>query len=501
MRNTIGFKLTSFIVAIMALSMVAAGLFSGIFLQKYYANKKVKSIMTVYEKVKNLTENDDSLSESDSIDELNTICESYGVSLIILDSTWSPVYQYGSLSVLVSRGKDMILGNNRSQKEAPETVKKGDDYTIQSTEDRQSSRRYYELVATLESGNIVLGRMSVENFEESISISNKFYMGVGIALIVVTTLTIILITRRYTKPVLKLAEISTRMANLDFDTKYEGKRTDEIGTLGESMNDMSEKLEKTISDLKAANIELHKDIVKKEEIDHMRTEFISNVSHELKTPIALIQGYAEGLQEGISDNPEDMEYYCDVIIDEAGKMNRMVKQLLNLIHLEQGDNQLQMERFDIVSVISGVISSMKIKSERADVDIIFENKEPIYVWADEFQIEEVITNYLSNAFNHVDDKKQIKVDILQKDGIIRVSVFNTGKQIPEEDIDNIWVKFYKVDKARTREYGGNGIGLSIVKAIMDRHEKECGVTNHEDGVEFWFELDGKAIESDKKNKR
>ena len=223
----------------------------------------------------------------------------------------------------------------------------------------------------------------------------------------------------------------------------------------------------------------------------MRKEFISNVSHELKTPIALIQGYAEGLQEGITENPEDMNYYCDVIVDEANKMNRMVKNLLTLNQLEFGIEQVQMERFDIVSVINGVIESMKLQTSQKDIVIDFEERESIDVWADEFQIEEVITNYLSNALNHVDKNKQIKVKILKKDGIVRISVFNTGKQIPKEDIDNIWVKFYKVDKARTREYGGNGIGLSIVKAIIDRHGKSCGVINHDNGVEFWFELDAK----------
>ena len=225
----------------------------------------------------------------------------------------------------------------------------------------------------------------------------------------------------------------------------------------------------------------------------MRKEFISNVSHELKTPIALIQGYAEGLQEGINDNPQDVEYYCDVIIDEAGKMNKMVKNLLTLNQLEFGNGQVNMERFDIVSVVAGVINSMRLRAEQNNVTIEFPRQNPVYVWADEFQIEEVITNYLSNAFNHVDENKLIKVEIIEKNGIVRVSVFNTGKQIPEEELDNIWVKFYKVDKARTRAYGGNGIGLSIVKAIMDRHEKGYGVMNHENGVEFWFELDSSAL--------
>ena len=153
-----------------------------------------------------------------------------------------------------------------------------------------------------------------------------------------------------------------------------------------------------------------------------------------------------------------------------------------------------MERFDIVSVIAGIINTMKLRMEQENVQIEFLEEHPIYVWADEFQIEEVITNYLSNALNHVDENKLIKVEIIEKNGIVRVSVFNTGKNIPEDEIENIWIKFYKVDKARTRAYGGNGIGLSIVKAIMERHRKECGACNKHNGVEFWFELDSNTLE-------
>ena len=228
--------------------------------------------------------------------------------------------------------------------------------------------------------------MSVESFRESIAIANKFYLGVGISLILVTTIIIIGITRKYTQPLLQLADISKRMSELDFNVKYADERDDEIGVLGESMNEMSDKLETAISELKSANLQLHKDIAKKEEVDEMRKEFISNVSHELKTPIALIQGYAEGLQESISDNPEDMDYYCDVIIDEAGKMNKMVKNLLTLNQLEFGNGSVNMERFDITSVIAGVIHSMQIKANEKQVNIEFNQMEPIYVWADEFQI-------------------------------------------------------------------------------------------------------------------
>lgn len=493
-KNSIGYKMTTLIVTIMALSMFVAGVFGSVFLQKYYTSKKQYSIKAVYGKLKEIAMEDPDIDEEDNISKLDDICEKSGATLVIVNSSGSAVYDYGAGNMLVERWRDMIFGEDVGQAKAPHVIEKNKEYTLQNTVDRFSSNQYYELYGTMPSGNYIIIRMSVESFKESIGISNKFYLGLGIGLLIMTTIVIIWGMRRFTNPILQLADISKKMSNLDFNAKYEGNYDDEIGVLGESMNEMSDKLEKTISELKSANIELHRDIAKKEEVDEMRKEFISNVSHELKTPIALIQGYAEGLQEGINDNPEDIKYYCDVIVDEAGKMNKMVKNLLTLNQLEFGSTQVNMERFDIDSVVLGVLNSMKLRAEQEGVKIEFEREKSHIVWADEFQIEEVITNYLSNAFNHIDKNKLIKVKIVEKNAIVRVSVFNSGKQIPQDELDNIWIKFYKIDKARTRKYGGNGIGLSIVKAIMDRHNKECGVINHEGGVEFWFELDAESTE-------
>ena len=388
----------------------------------------------------------------------------------------------------------MIYGAAFGAERERTIIEKNDNYTMQRARDLLSDQEYYELFGTLDSGYYFVIRVSVQNMRETLNITNKFYLILLISMTVVMTIMMIIVTRRYTDPILELATISTRMSNLDFDAKYTGKHKDEIGVLGNSMNELSAKLEGTILELKKANIELQKDIEQKIEIDEMRKDFISNVSHELKTPIALIQGYAEGLKDNINDDPESMEFYCNVIIDESDKMNKMVKKLLALTQIEFGNKQVNIERFNLVDVMEGIIKSVQLRAEQENVKIIFENKEPVYVWADEFQIEEVITNYVSNAFNHIDGKRIIEMKIVEKDGIVRMSVFNTGKQIPENELENVWIKFYKVDKARTREYGGNGIGLSIVKAIADSMNKKCGVFNHEDGVEFWFELDGKASE-------
>ena len=295
--------------------------------------------------------------------------------------------------------------------------------------------------------------------------------------------------KKITSPILSLAALSERMSELDFDARYTGDSEDEIGVLGNSMNTLSEKLKETIGELKTANNELQKDIEEKIRIDEARKEFIANVSHELKTPIALIQGYAEGLTEGMAEDPESRDYYCEVIQDEAGKMNKMVKQLLTLTALEFGNDKPVMEQFDLVTLISGVLSSAKILLQQKEAQVIFDASEPVMVWADEFKIEEVVTNYLNNAMNHLDGEKRIEIRIEKNDKEVKVTVFNTGQNIPEEDLGKLWTKFYKVDKARTRAYGGSGIGLSIVKAIMDSHNKACGVQNVKDGVEFWFTLD------------
>ena len=213
------------------------------------------------------------------------------------------------------------------------------------------------------------------------------------------------------------------------------------------------------------------------------------MSHELKTPSALIQGYAEGLTEGMAEDEDSRNYYCEVIMDEAGKMNKMVKQLLTLTALEFGNDMPGMERVDITALIRGILASAGILLQQKEARVVFEQKEPVWVWADEFKIEEVITNYLNNAMNHLDGERQITISIFREGDQVRITVFNTGQHIPEEDLDNLWTKFYKVDKARTREYRGSGIGLSIVKAIMDSHNKSCGVENVDGGVEFWFTVD------------
>ncbi len=326
----------------------------------------------------------------------------------------------------------------------------------------------------------------------SSSISNEFLAYAGVAVTILCVLIMIFVSNRYTKPILALAKLAQKMEQLNFDVRYEEDRKDEIGVLGHSMNSLSDKLEETISELKTANNELQLDLQRRSEQEQMRQEFLANVSHELKTPIALIQGYAEGLQENVNEDAESREFYCEVIVDEADKMNQMVKRLLSLNQLEFGNGQVHLEHFDVREVVKSVLASSDILFRQKGITVSFAETDPVFVWADEYMAEEVVMNYVSNAVNHIGGERIIEVKIQSSGEKARISVFNTGEKIPEGEIGKIWNKFYKVDKARTREYGGNGIGLSIVKAIMDAHNQQYGVKNYDNGVEFWFELDEKA---------
>ena len=372
-----------------------------------------------------------------------------------------------------------------------EVLEKTDSYDICKSVDPQNNTEYLTMWGNFDNGDIFIMRSPLESIRSAVTIFNRFIGVVGGCVILVSVLLAWYFSKRITEPIMELATLSQKMADLDFDAKYTSGGSNEIGVLGENFNRMSERLEQTISNLKEANYKLQKDIEQKEKRENMRSEFLGNVSHELKTPIALIQGYAEGLKEGVNDDPESREFYCEVIMDEAGKMNRMVKNLLALNQLEFGEDDVQFERFDITSLISGVLQSLDILIEQKEAQVIFRHKNPVYVWADEFKVEQVVRNYVNNALNHIDGEKVIEIKITQENDMAKITVFNTGTPIPEEDLPHIWEKFYKVDKARTREYGGNGIGLSIVKAIMDSFGKGYGAINHTNGVEFWFELDMK----------
>lgn len=508
MRN----QIAALFIGLLFLSIVAISLINMMFLERYYISKKTDVLLEAMNDLETLdldlsgedTSQDDmdedSIEFSDGTEEYAEVPDDMRSFGSQKNLTWVVMGTDTNLLAYVGDNPNML--RNRlfgyaydldidSKKNVIRVIEENDRYIVQQVNDRFANMDYVECWGRLSGGDFFLIRTPLESIRESVAISNNFYFFVGAAIILISGLVIWILTNKITKPISELTKLSQQMTDLDFDARYKSRAGNEIDVLGDNFNKMCRELEKNISELKSANNKLEKDIQDKIKIDQMRKEFLDNVSHELKTPIALIQGYAEGLKENISDDPESREFYCDVIIDESAKMNKLVKNLLTLNQLESGKDAAVMERFDIVSLIRGVLGSMDIMIQQKEAKVIFEATGPVYVWADEFKVEEVVTNYTSNALNHLDGDRQIEINVWKEDDRVRVTVFNTGYPIPEEDIPNLWNKFYKVDKARTREYGGSGIGLSIVKAIMESLNQEYGVQNYDNGVEFWFTLDRK----------
>ncbi len=371
----------------------------------------------------------------------------------------------------------------------PGFLSEGKPYIIEVHQDDRMDTGYFDLTGYLSNGYLVVIRTSMDAINNSAVFTNRIFLYFSLSILLLAAIVISCISRYFTKPIHDMAVVAKQMSNLDFDARVTVKTKDEVGELGESMNRLSTKLESTISALKTANNELHHDIENKIQIDEMRKEFLSHVSHELKTPIALIQGYAEGLKESINEDSESREFYCDVIIDEANKMNNMVKKLLSLNELEFGQNKVEMSRFDLVELVRNICTASDILIDKTDATLDIQAEGPIFVWADEFLIEEAVTNYITNAIHYVSPGGRIAIRFLSLEKEVQLVVFNTGMPIPEEELDKLWIKFYKVDKARTREYGGSGIGLAVVAAAMEAHGKAYGVRNVSGGVEFYLNLD------------
>ena len=434
-------------------------------------------------------EGDDFQGERTLLRTIRDYGDKSNINMVLIDSnTGATILGAGRDSdYLVQKVQRYVLGIGKKH---AFMLKEHENYVIETNYDSRFRSTYMESWGFLsDNRTLFIMSMPLASIRESVMLANRFTTYVGLMALVFGSILMYFVTNRVTKPLMRLAVLSERMSELDFEAKYEGHSQDEIGVLGRSMNTLSDKLKETIGALRKANCQLQHDIEEKIQIDEMRKEFIANVSHELKTPIALIQGYAEGLSEGMCEEKESRDYYCEVIMDEAGKMNKMVRQLLTLSALEFGSDTPAFGRFDIHELIGDLLNASRILLEQKEAQVVFEPEGPLYVTADEFKIEEVLTNYLNNALNHLGGKRMIRIVTECGSETVKVLVFNTGDVIPAEDLPNLWTKFYKVDKARTRAYGGSGIGLSIVKAVMDAHHQSCGVENVEDGVEFWFTLD------------
>lgn len=364
-------------------------------------------------------------------------------------------------------------------------------YIFRERKDEFKNIHFINLIYKKNNGDYIFIIKPNEAIVESARIAAKFSLFSGVITILLGIIFAVLFSKKFTRPILIINENAKKIANFKFDEECKIDSKDEIGELGKSINIMSKKLSETIEKLKENNLKLEKEIEHERNMEKLRKEFVSSVSHELRTPVSLIRGYAEGLKYSVMDKEEDKEFYCDVIVDETQKMTKLISDLLDLAQIESGTYKIEKQNINISEITELIINkySLIFKEKNINIDINIEHE--MWIDGDRMRIEQVISNFINNGVNHIEGENKIEIKLENIGSKVKFNIFNTGKNIPEDAVNRIWESFYKVDKARSREYGGVGLGLSIVSGILKLHSAEYGFKNRENGVEFWFEMEKK----------
>lgn len=326
---------------------------------------------------------------------------------------------------------------------------------------------------------------SLQPVNEAMLVLKDYYVYALIIVFLVIILLSFYYSKIIVKPLIKINRVTKKMANFDFSEKLPVTADDEIGGLSSGINTLSVNLKDRIDRLNVANTKLQQDIERERQLEKTRKEFISGVSHELKTPLSVIRSFAEGIQDGVS---KDTTYYTNVILEETDNMNRLIVEMLELAKLESGTYKLEMSTFSIGELIQQVYTKLLFSMEEKHLQVDIHADSSLFVKANRSRIEQVVVNLLSNAIRYTPDGEKIHVSVIETEDTVKIKIENTGNPIPEESLEKIWDRFYRLDASRSRHTGGTGLGLSIVKNILDLHHAEYGVYNTTNSVVFYFNL-------------
>ncbi|HEX9026232.1 MAG TPA: HAMP domain-containing sensor histidine kinase [Clostridium sp.] len=456
------------IFSIFMVSLVALGIFlNSIFLESYYIYKNKGILKSISEKINNEYITD----KENSYEYIITIANIENISTTIVDQNFN--IEYNSLSQKKDTNekrfpkemKQIILDNEKK-------LSKNFVYYTEEKNNAQTNKLVF--ILKMSNGEYIILKKPFKSINQSVSIANQFYMLAGVIVIFIGGIFILIFSKKITRPIIEMSYVAENISNLEFDKRVHIGSQDEIGKLGESINKISEKLSTSINDLKQ-DVERRKNLV-------------SNMSHELKTPIGIIKGYAEGLKYGVVDDKEKMQKYCSILVEECDRMDKLVQELLNHSKMEGGMVKLNRTKFDIYEFISKIVERFNPTFIDKGITFDFKCMNKYIISADRDMLEKAINNFMINAIDYVEGRKFIQLIAENKESNIKISIFNTGNHIPTEDLSKIWDLYYKVDKARSRKYGGHGLGLAIVKSIVQLHGGITKVENVDEGVVFSLEI-------------
>lgn len=329
--------------------------------------------------------------------------------------------------------------------------------------------------------------------QEGLEISTRYHLLIIVLALIIGSSMSFVFSKKMTDPILELKEITQRISLLDFNIKFEKERKDEIGELGYAINKMGGTLEKNIDEINKVNKKLMEDIENEKRLDKLRKEFIASVSHELKTPIAIIQGYAQGLMENIAETEEDRNFYCEIIVEESLKMDSLVKELLLITQMDSGYFKIEKEKVDLYQMIKDIRDKYSSKNK----EIKYIGEKDIFAYCDEKYIDRVLENLVINALKYSTGDREVTITVDDIENKYKIIISNESENLSEDDLENIWTPFYRVNKARDRD--GHGLGLAIVRGILENHKSNFGVYITEKNIiNFWFELEKSSLDSYKK---
>lgn len=323
---------------------------------------------------------------------------------------------------------------------------------------------------------------SLQPVDEAVQMVQDYYIYIIAFVVVLIFLASFYYSKQIAKPLLKINDTTKKIAHLDFTEKIPITSKDEIGDLSKNINALSNKLHSHIG-------QLEQDIEKERKLENTRKEFISGVSHELKTPLSIMKSCISILKDGVAEHKK--EYYFQAMEREVDKMDTLILDMLELAKFESGTYKMKKDVFYIDTVIEDICEHLSVDIEKKELHV-HKNICSFEVVANQSRIEQVIVNFITNAIRYTPNKEDIIISTIDEKDRIKVCIENKGTHIEEEQLDKIWDRFYRVDAARQRSQGGTGLGLAISKNILELHDAEYGVENTEDGVLFYFYLPKKA---------
>lgn len=391
----------------------------------------------------------------------------------------------GKISIYDDKNVIVIADDNSLQYSRGKIVNKvshkGTTAYIYETSYPVTGAKWLMYAEELYNGKVALLQIPIEAIDTSIDVIRTFFKYLVIISIIIALVFAYFLSNNITKPLTELSQIAKEMGKLNFNKKYNSKRKDEIGELGETLNNITTKLETTIHDLQH-------ELNKEKQLDTLRKKFVAQVSHELQTPLSIINGYVEALEDGLVETEAEKQYYYNIIRDESDKISKMVKDLLDLSQLESGTFMMEKDIVDISNLLE--LLAQKYEKIVSSKHILWKFKgleESIYIKGDSLRLEQAFSNILNNALKHTSSNGYISIDLEEQASNIKLIIENQGDKIPKEELSLIWESFYKGKTSEKK--AGTGLGLAIASYIFKYHNIEYRAYNTNSGVAFEFNIE------------